>query len=426
MSKIEYETSYERILRLDNKRIGQMYPIIFRGRKDGCHDIVENILGLITDHTTKQKEIECYRTLLYNLVYSYCYKGYEGIVFSSNKNNFKSYYVLNGTKHKTKIYYDGSRRFLDKMKNLGYLTSAPGGSLGVHGYKPGYILFTDKFKREVGEYDLVEILPEKNLVRMRNRKTGEYMIFKETDEVIEMIKLTREYNQMMEQWNVELNGVPINSDIYRLFLDSMDYYARWHGEFQIIPSEQRQDITFDLNPTQEIDFQASHITIMYAMKGLQITDSDPYDPQKVMANIDLDEVDFNGCSLTRKDLKTFVMMMINCKSHTSAIKALANEESLSYKYGKGHTFYSSILLALEMIHHEISDLFYVPGFSMTLMKQESEVMAEILRKCVENELPVLPIHDSVVCMEEHVREVNQIMLDSFFEKWHVHCKTKIK
>lgn len=420
------ESSYERILRLDNKRVGKVYPVIFRHKKVGHKDLVENLLGYLVNHNVKQKEVDCYRSLLYNLIYSYGYKGYEGVLFSQNKNNYKKFHVINGVKHKSKIYYQGAVNFLEKMKSLGYLTSAPGGSIGLYGYKPGYVLFTDKFKREVGEYDLVEIVPEKNLVRMRNRKTGEYMIFKETDEVIEMIKLTREYNRMMEQWNVELNGVPINSDIYRLFLDSMDYYARWHGEFQTIPSEQRQDITFDLNPTREIDFQASHITIMYAMKSLQITESDPYDPQKVMENLDLDEVDLNGCSLTRKDLKTFVMMMINCKSHTSAIKALANEESLSYKYGKGHTFYSNILLALEMIHHEISDLFYVPGFSMTLMKQESEVMAEILRKCVENDLPVLPIHDSVVCMEEHVKEVNQIMLDSFFERWNVHCTTKIK
>lgn len=426
MDMLDYESSNERIMRLDNKRVGIIYPIIYRKTKTSCVDVVDSLLGFLINHNTSEKQSKCYEALLYNLVYAYLFRGCEGVLFSKNKKSYHQFHIINGRKCKSKIYYQGAIDFLDLMKKLGYLTSLPGGSLGSHGYKPGYVLFTDKFKYEVNDSTDLGIVPTKDLVRLKTGKLGEYSVFKETSEIRAMIELTQDYNKMMEAWSVSLNGVPINSDIYRLFLGSMNYYARWHGDFQIIPSEKREDLTFNLQSTKEIDFQASHITIMYAIKGIDISDLDPYNPENIKEMLDDCKLDLQDFNLTRKDLKWFILMMINCDSIHSAILALVNEKSLNCKFGRKHKFYKTVIESLLEFHQEIKDLFFVPKFSLTLMKYESEVMEGILQVCVKKNLPILPIHDSVVCMEEHVELVNQIMLDSFYSKWHVQCTTKIK
>ena len=50
-------------------------------------------------------------------------------------------------------------------------------------------------------------------------------------------------------------------------------------------------------------------------------------------------------------------------------------------------------------HSEITDYFFQPDIGMRCMETEGKIMLETMRWGMQNDLPVLPLHDAVICRQ---------------------------
>lgn len=424
MSKHDINASKGYYFILDNYglSVSEMFPIIYRVRKVGLEDCVDNLLGLMINHETTNKQKDCYSSLLFNLVRS-CAKGYDAIFHSGNKNKYFQLHTISGFRHRSNIYYSGAKKFVEWMVKQGYVQHIKG-KKDLH---TGFLVFTDKFKKEVTENTMPIIKPRWDVVKLKSHFSNDTISFANTPEIKELKEFIEKYNDFMDRWEVHLNGKPLPSDIYRLFIDSFSRYGRFHGDYQTIPQADRRDITFDHHPTVELDIESCHLTILYSSVGIDASriGVDLYCPDEIDFCVRPVEEEYSNCSLTRKDVKEFMMRMINCETRLQAVQALTSLEQLNCKFGKKHDYYNRVIDALIEEHEPIKHLFF-RGLSMELMYDESEMMLEVLKGCVSEQLPVLPIHDSIICLEDNKQQVSNLMRDVFFLRWGVHCKIREK
>ena len=188
--------------------------------------------------------------------------------------------------------------------------------------------------------------------------------------------LLARYDDLMKSVITTLGQKRINSamtSMLRIFSrGDLTLGGRLYSPIQNLKSSVRKHIRFNDEPVIEIDYSAIHPSMLYHQKGIDL-ESDPYELYGYDRN---------------KEVKLAFNIMLNSKSGSSA-KTIARELDCSLQYAIG------LEKALVKKHWEISEHFNSDA-GLRLQKLDSEIALRILRQFVDNQRPVITVHDSAI------------------------------
>lgn len=164
------------------------------------------------------------------------------------------------------------------------------------------------------------------------------------------------------------------------------------GWWQQIPSELRPYIRIDDEPTVELDFGTTFLTILYAQRGLTI----PNEPYDLGINPD-------GDLRKRSVIKKYIAARLNAKK----LYKLSKEELALL----GVTD-EKLRQLVEQKHHQIVDAFE-SGIGLDLMYLESEIALLVMKTLLSKGVPVLCIHDGFITQSRHESLLYEVMMESF-------------
>ena len=193
------------------------------------------------------------------------------------------------------------------------------------------------------------------------------------------------------------------------------FYARGKGGiYQRMPSELRECLNIDNEETIEIDFKCEHLNILYAKENL--------DMWKLMN----DAYSVNGIDKEyRFVVKTALLVMLNCKNKSNLFNIIYNHFNKDKEQWRRDIFFDKFLKEYsteekfnEFIDkikqkHSYIEKYFCSGIGARLQRQDSDIMASILDKCLEDDIIALPVHDSVIVKKKHLHKVQEIMKDAF-------------
>ena len=234
--------------------------------------------------------------------------------------------------------------------------------------------------------------PETNLVRkMRkdtheiNIKTSEFAIFPYLPDPIIKRLINGTDKKFCNFSNVTYR---------RIFaMGRLDRGGRFYGGWwQQIPSGYRSYIRIDGEPTVELDFGATVVTLLYSMRQVNLP-PDPYDLG----------INPKGDPQIRDIIKMYIIAWL----YSSRRFGLPKEDLAIL----GLTQNELRSLVLEK-HNLIKDDFGT-GIGLKLMFTESMIARQILMKMLAKNIPVLGIHDGFITQAKHRDLLCQVMVDSF-------------
>jgi hypothetical protein len=200
------------------------------------------------------------------------------------------------------------------------------------------------------------------------------------------------------------NTLSLNyKSLHRVFnRESWETGGRFYGsEAQTLPKELRQYLLINGEATEELDFSAMHLRMLYHRRGLEVPrehyDS-PYDFGK-------------GKALN----KLAVLIIVNCEPEQDEVKAISaafrDDRELRRKFGDGilkHDFVRQLIADFKVAHPAIADDFF-SGCGLKLQYRDSVIMEDILKHFVRKGVPIIPVHDSLIVTESHADEARQVM-----------------
>ncbi|EPR34861.1 hypothetical protein dsat_2224 [Alkalidesulfovibrio alkalitolerans DSM 16529] len=196
--------------------------------------------------------------------------------------------------------------------------------------------------------------------------------------------------------------------LFRSFSGDKQHGGRFFGHrLQDFPKALRRGeyVRFGGEPIAELDFKSFNVSLLYALKGLDIPPPsfDPYT--------------WDGCPVERQTVKRLVNTALNCNTRHSTILATRSELQKTKRYsslsGQNYSVYDNAAddtpyavleecldKALSNLPNEVQEFFFT-GFGTRAMWYESEIAFKVMDKMVSDGLPIIPIHDGFVCQERH-------------------------
>lgn len=257
----------------------------------------------------------------------------------------------------------------------------------------------------------------------------------------EITRLSKPVNEHIKTWlehRVTLLSVPLVPFIKRTFNNgSLALGGRFYSEsstYQNLPSKERAQLRIDGEQTVEIDYSSIHFNILYAWANATA----PKDPYDIIEGY------------TRQTIKAACLVLLNSENLAAfkrnvtksgnpkaieAIRRYKNRLSIynaqrglglkakapaKPKLEKGFiegipegTKGDDLLAAIESAHSPIKHFFGTPNIGLRLQYQDSEIMSLAMLKL--KGIPVLPVHDSLICKVSDSLAVDAAMKESFYE-----------
>ncbi|QWV98641.1 hypothetical protein KP005_04965 [Geomonas nitrogeniifigens] len=258
-----------------------------------------------------------------------------------------------------------------------------------------------------------------------------------------MARLIRQYNTLLERTHIDVDvecmtykdrdelvaqladmNVPgrkriilklSNKSVYRVFNNgSLKQGGRFYGGWWIsAPSIVRKYITINGDPTVELDFSAMHIHLLYAKVGINYADK----------GVDAYTLELGPYSLRDerddRDLNKLILLTaFNAKTPTKAASAVFNElrkEGKLYQYQvRDHKLIKAKLDLLKKKHPHIASL-VANDYGRELQYYDSCVVEKVISYFIRKGIPVLTVHDSVICQVQHADTVMNVMYNAFYQ-----------
>jgi hypothetical protein len=160
---------------------------------------------------------------------------------------------------------------------------------------------------------------------------------------------------------------------------SFNMGGRGYGWWQSLPKQRRAVALINGEPVAEPDFEQMHTAILYAEKGLRSV-GDAYETGE----------------FPRSAGKLAFNVALNAASRQGAIAALMNKRDWAYSGPET----SRLLDSLTRRHSAIKDALHSDQ-GIRLMRKDSDITIGATKDCLKAGIPVLPIHDSMLCLRQH-------------------------
>jgi hypothetical protein len=164
----------------------------------------------------------------------------------------------------------------------------------------------------------------------------------------------------------------------------------------------RKFITFNRQPTVELDYKSMHLFMLYGLANKTPPKGDLYS--------------FNP-KLDREIAKSIFTVSVGAANRVEAISALKTiySNTAGYKPLKASSDYD---LFWEY-HSAASSIALQPETWKTLQTEDSEIMLNVLTDIDQLDIIAIPIHDSALVLAKHEAIVREIMLNRMCEAFPV-------
>ncbi len=180
--------------------------------------------------------------------------------------------------------------------------------------------------------------------------------------------------------------------------------------------EERKTILIDGEETVEPDFDCLHIHLIYHMI-LKVEES--YKGK--------DKYTINGITWDMRPIsKVILLSMLNANSIDDAINSVKNELKKDEKRPVANRKMIKVKKALEQTNTTIEQVasrllegygnisdYICKDMGVRLMYFDSEIMMQILKRCMENNIPAIPVHDSLRVKKQHQEQAIAIMREEY-------------
>jgi hypothetical protein len=171
-------------------------------------------------------------------------------------------------------------------------------------------------------------------------------------------------------------GRRLNTRLVRIFKENFLQGGRFYrAEHLGLKSDERRQILLNGESVVEVDYTCLHINMLYIRETGCAFDGDAYDV---------------GSSQVPRDVfKIILQIILNCETKLSAV--MATNEAL-----RSRGFHVSAEKAIETFlrKHQAIAKYFFSGVGLVLQYEDSVIAEKVLLKAVQNEIPVLPVHDS--------------------------------
>lgn len=306
------------------------------------------------------------------------------------------------------------------------------GLWSIHGVTPEMI---SRFKPD--EVIILKNEYEKSYTYKGKKKTKilkRPIVYPETTKTRQMRKIVEKYNELLERTRIDTDVECItpkdryalveklsrmkydkkiiirlaDKKVYRVFNnESFEQGGRFYGAWWIgAPSIVRKYITINGEPTKELDYSGIHIHLLYALKGINY------------AELDEDPYILNDGEPDRELNKKILLTAFNAKNEKDTAKAVYNELRKSGKLGfyniYGHEKIYKKLKLLKIKHKPIAE-HIASNFGKKLQYYDSCIIEKLINHFTSENIPILTIHDSVVCQAKYADFVKDKMWE-FYSK----------
>jgi hypothetical protein len=199
----------------------------------------------------------------------------------------------------------------------------------------------------------------------------------------------------------------LHTQLRRIFSrGSFELGGRFYGGWwQFIPSEYRPFITINGLPTVELDYSEIHPRIMYQEANLSPPEGDLYD-----IGIRFDGISYNKdrepYKSKRKVIKTFINAMIN-------------DDRGNYKLSSDQIetigMNTAQLEAAVLKKHPIIKNIKGKGHGLRYQFIDSQIAEKVMMKLLSKDILCLPVHDSFICQEHHLSDLENAMNEAYVE-----------
>lgn len=201
--------------------------------------------------------------------------------------------------------------------------------------------------------------------------------------------------------------IPINQSgkfVRRVFSRSQwDLNGRYYGGWwQQIGKDLRKQISINNLPTVEVDYKGLHVAILSAQHGVEDNPTDRYDlGHQILPQFDLKQ--------QRAIVKLLVLTAINAKTEKATYQAFRNDQLTgSQEKSLTDVELSELLEAfLSKNPHLREDLCSDKGIK--LMFIDSQITEQIIKEFVDNNTPILSVHDSYIVETSRVEFLRNAM-----------------
>ena len=170
--------------------------------------------------------------------------------------------------------------------------------------------------------------------------------------------------------------------------------GRWNGGFwQQLSKELRKNIFIDGSPTIEADYSGLHPNLL-ALEFDGSFDGDPYTIDKQLMDNQ------------RQVMKGLLLKVINAKSIDSGIRAFQTDEH-GYKKQDLVELLDAYVEQYPFMRQAIGS-----DKGISLMYTDSQIVAEVIKSFVAEDIAILPIHDSFIVREEDDEFLRQEMYNA--------------
>ena len=257
-------------------------------------------------------------------------------------------------------------------------------------------------------------------------------------------KATRTFNEYWQGHTVTLDDKNIVPFVKRKFRDTLELGGRFYGGFQQIPSKDRARFKIDDNATIEIDYSANHLGILYAWEGIAINYKKAYTLENYEWPIGMTEDEWRPIikAITLRALNTTDFSTLRAAITRSAkpknkaafktykdsraIHDLLRSKGLASKAPFKPKWIDSFIEGIpsDTIAEDLVDAFLEkhsaikahigsPNIGLKLQAVDSEIMALVLDTLRLENIPALPVHDSVIVPYQKRSKALAVMTQSF-------------
>jgi DNA-binding protein YbaB len=154
-------------------------------------------------------------------------------------------------------------------------------------------------------------------------------------------------------------------------------------------------ITFDGEPTIELDYESSQAHVAYSMNGLNawnIISGDPYVPP-------------NADPKHRNVYKALLTRSFTSSNSTQTVRVddEINTNGLNL---------NDMLEEIWQMHYQINNFRHQDAHK-EITYQESRICLKVIELCNEKNITVLPIHDSFVVKRQHKQILEDMMVEAY-------------
>jgi len=166
-------------------------------------------------------------------------------------------------------------RLIECLESLGVLEIYLGYYDSIKGGKQSCIVFNEDWMAKVNKHKSSEEMFD--YVEVKCSVTGELLPVENFYGVKKIIKEVYDYDKVLSDTEIKVNGVIVRPKYKRLFTDNLNRHGRYYtnDEFLSLPKDLRATISFWDEPVTGYDIVSTHPSILYEIEDIELK-HDPY------------------------------------------------------------------------------------------------------------------------------------------------------